>query len=111
MLQALKVLLRMQLSGKKLVSAICTLVLFCGWQAYYYPLIIKPGTIIEWWQIKWAADLGIFLALPAFVVPLKVSLGNIGGQVVFWLGLFVWVSALYCTLTKLLFKSGKHRSR
>ena len=58
--------------------------------------------IIEWWQIKWAADIGVWLALPPILLTLKFSLGKIGSQLLFWVSLSFWVWFLYYLFTKLI---------
>jgi hypothetical protein len=49
-------------------TAVCFLTL----EAIYWPLILKPGTELAFWQIHWAAQLGNWIGLPV-VAAILVS--------------------------------------
>jgi len=36
-------------------------VFLCTVEAVYWPVIMIPGTRLEWWQVKWLAQLGCVL--------------------------------------------------
>jgi len=75
-----------------------------------YPFVIKSGAIIEWWQVKWAADFGFWLAIPAIVSTFYIGLNSIWGQLVFWASLAVWVGIIYSLLGKLFKVFQSHRA-
>lgn len=36
----------------------------CSIEALYWPLVMKPGTELDWWQVRWLAKAGYFVGFP-----------------------------------------------
>jgi hypothetical protein len=49
---------------------IAAFVLLCTIQALYWPLLMKPGTELAWWQIGWMAKAGYVLGAPVMALAL-----------------------------------------
>lgn len=54
------------------------LVLICTLQAVYWPLLFKPGTVLEWWQVKFLANVGYYIGAP---VVIAISVSPLSGTV------------------------------
>ena len=78
---------------------ISAFVLVCTIQALYWPILMKPGTQLDWWQIGWLARLGSWLGY----IPLAVALGT-GSQLAAWVSALVWAFLIFWGLG-ILFRS------
>ena len=67
-------------------------VLVCTIQALYWPLIMKPGTILDWWQVKWLAQLGYFIGIPVMILTKWFN------APILWVGSILWALIIYCIL-------------
>ena len=45
--------------------SIATFVFVCTVEALYWPLIMKPGIQLSWWQNHWLANTGFWVGLPS----------------------------------------------
>jgi hypothetical protein len=76
---------------------IAAAVFFFTVQALYWPLIMKPGTELHWWQLEWAARSGYFIGAPVvgailiapFTGPvqdlLAIALALLWSLVIYWI--------------------------
>ena len=78
-----------------LSATFAVFVLLCTIQALYWLIIMKPGTQLYWWQVKWLSDIGIWLGLPVLALTLEV-----GGRILLFAAA-VW-SAIVFVITKLI---------
>ena len=79
-----------------LSAIVAVFVLLCTIQALYWPIIMKPGTHLYWWQVKWLSDIGIWLGLPVLASTLFV-----GGRVLLfvtavWSAIIFFIAKLIC---------------
>lgn len=54
--------------------AISAFILMCTLEALYWPLIMKPGTILPWWKVEWLAMVGLIVGFPVVAIVLAVGL-------------------------------------
>src|SRR5947209_1397678 len=55
-------------------SLIAVFVLLCTLEALYWPLLMKPGTQLHWWQVHWLAKLGYYLGfIPCIIAVFSGS--------------------------------------
>ena len=47
-----------------LCAAVACFVCVCSIEALYWPLVMKPGTEVGWWQVGWLAKAGYFVGFP-----------------------------------------------
>jgi len=88
---------RITLAAKLAISAF---VLLCTIEALYWPLLMKPGTVLAWWQVGWLATIDFVVGLPVlvaiagagllsvpnFLLPaLPLGLSLLWSTVVYWL--------------------------
>jgi hypothetical protein len=64
-------------------------------QALYWPLIMKPGTVLSWWQFQWAAEIGDRVGVPVLLVVLISPLHGALQEAVAWLCVVAWSFAVY----------------
>ena len=55
-------------SGDVLSLLAAAFVLACTVQALYWPLLPKPGLVLDWWQVEWLAKLGYLLGFPVLLL-------------------------------------------
>lgn len=72
---------------------ITTFVFLCTVQALYWPLLMKPGTELGWWQIGWMAKVGYILGAPVMVLAFWVSGLVLVLAAALWSLLVYWLSA------------------
>jgi len=82
---------RMVLLGRATVSA---LVLLCTIEAIYWPLLMKPGTVLGWWQSKALADVGVLVGLPVTVLAKWFGGRVLLGAALVWSAVVFWLSSL-----------------
>jgi hypothetical protein len=51
-------------------------VFVCTVQMLHWPLLPKPGTPLDWWQVRWMARVGVFVGFP--VLGAMFPLGRLG---------------------------------
>jgi hypothetical protein len=73
---------------------IAALVFLCTIQALYWPLLMKPGTELGWWQIDWMAKVGYVIGAPVMVLAFWVSGLVLVLAAVLWSLLVYWLSGL-----------------
>lgn len=73
---------------------ITTFVLLCTIQALYWPLLMKPGTELGWWQIGWMAKVGYVLGAPVMGLAVWVSGWVLVLAAVLWSLFVYWLSGL-----------------
>jgi len=75
-----------------------TFVLLCTLQALYWPLLPKPGTVIEWWQVGSLAKVGFFVGAPVLVAITKSSLSGLPQTLLGWSLAFMWAAVVFFVL-------------
>ena len=81
-----------------LIIAIATVIAFFTLQAIYWPLILKPGTPLHFWQMHWAAEIGYRVGAPAVGVILLSTLTGLPqhmlaiGLTIAWSAALAWVA-------------------
>ena len=79
----------------------------CTVQMIHWPLLMKPGTPIEWWQVSWMARVGEIVGLPVLVASLPVSRLDLpapGASVVLHLLAVAWSIFLFWLAGRILKK-------
>ena len=71
------------------------LVLLCTLQALYWPLLPKPGTVLEWWQVGSLAKVGLFARAPVLLVVANSPLSGLPQTMFGWSLAFIWAGVLY----------------
>jgi len=56
-------------------GVVAAFVFVCTVEALYWPLLPKPGTPLEWWQVHWLATIGEYVGLP--VMGAAFALGHL----------------------------------
>ena len=99
--------LELQEMGKLITQTVLTaLSFFVMDQALFWPLIMKPGTPLEWWQNYYAAQIGQYVGLPVWFVLLeypfegKAQLVVAWTLVVAWAGFIFWLSGAVLKLVQ-----------
>ena len=78
--------------------AVGAVVYFLTVQAMYWPVIMKPGTEVQFWQMRWAAGIGYWVGAPAVaaisVSPLSGMLQDILAHIfaLIWAGVTYWLA-------------------
>jgi hypothetical protein len=49
---------------------ISAFVLLCTIEALYWPILMKPGTQLGWWQVHWLAQIGFYVGF----IPCGIAL-------------------------------------
>lgn len=75
--------------------AAAAVVSFLTLQAIYWPLIMKPGTELEFWQMRWAAELGYWVGLPVVAATLVSPFAGALQQLLVLILTGVWAAAAY----------------
>ena len=78
-------------AARLLITAV---VFVCTIQALYWPLLMKPGTELGWWQIGWMAQAGYVLGAPVMMLALWVSGMILVVAAALWSLLVYWLSGL-----------------
>ena len=74
------------------------MVFICTVQALYWPLLLKPGTVIEWWQVGYLAKIGMFAGAPVLIVIAKSQLTGVAQTLLAWCLAFIWAGVIYYAL-------------
>ena len=74
---------------------ITALVVYCTIEALYWPIIMKPGTELHWWQNKLSAEVGYYVGLPVLVVVAKSPVSGLSHIAVIWFSVAVWGVIIY----------------
>jgi hypothetical protein len=82
-------------------SGVAMFVFVCSIEALHWPLLMKPGTELEWWQVKWLAKTGDWVGFPVMVATL--ALGDLPlpltiRSIVFPLCAILWAACVYLLL-------------
>ena len=64
-------------------------------QTLFWPLIMKPGTAIEWWQSYYAAQIGQYVGLPVWFVLLQYPFEGKTQIVVAWILVVAWAALIF----------------
>ena len=75
-----------------------SLVMLCTVQALYWPLLPKPGTVIEWWQVGVLAKIGFLVGAPALIVIAKSPLSGLPQTLLAWSLSFIWAGIVCLVL-------------
>lgn len=89
----------MEKTNKILRIVICLFIFICIIQAMYYPIIIKPGATVEWWQVQFLAGLGYYLGAPIFMLSEYLEVQSNNMELFAWVTLIIWVSFIYAVLS------------
>ena len=57
-------------------TAISAFVFLCTLEALYWPYMMKPGTVLPWWQVEQLAMVGLVVGFPAVAIVLAVGLSS-----------------------------------
>jgi hypothetical protein len=57
-------------------ATVSLFVLICTIEALHWPLVMKPGIQLAWWQVRWLAMTGDYVGFP--VVVAAIAIGMIG---------------------------------
>lgn len=76
----------------------------CAMQTYFWPVVVKPSTVFEWWQVRWMAEVGALLAAPAFVVWWYFKLN-------FWVSALLWTVAIFVGLREACIRLTRNSTR
>jgi hypothetical protein len=82
-------------------------VFVCTVQMLHWPLLPKPGTPIDWWQVRWMARVGEIVGLPVLGASLPVGrlgLPPPGTSVVLHLLAAIWSLFLFFLAGRILKK-------
>jgi len=69
--------------------AFSVFVLLCTIQMIYWPLLMKPGTQLDWWQVRWLAQTGYVLGFGPLILSRWV-----GGHALV-AAAFIWAVAIF----------------
>ncbi|MBK9160153.1 MAG: hypothetical protein IPM27_01035 [Nitrosomonadales bacterium] len=75
-----------------------TIVLLCTLQAFYWPLLSIPGTVIEWWQVGFLAKVGFFVGAPVLVAVAKSPFSGLPQTLLGWSLAFMWAAVVFFVL-------------
>jgi hypothetical protein len=81
--------------NRTLRLVLSVLVLFCTLQAIYWPLIPKPGTVYEWWQVGVLAKIGFLVGAPVLFIVWKLRLSTPAIVASGWFLALIWSAAIY----------------
>lgn len=82
---------------RKLITqiAIAVLSLLVMVQALFWPLIMKPGTPLEWWQNFYLAKIGQYVGFPVWIVLFESPFKGTAQLVFAWILVVAWTAFLY----------------
>jgi hypothetical protein len=63
---------------------IAVLGLYVMVQALFWPIILKPGTQLEWWQNPYAAKIGQYVGFPVWAVLLNSPFSGTAQLLIAW---------------------------
>ena len=77
-------------------------VFICTVEALHWPLVMKPGTELAWWQFRWLAMTGDYVGFP--VVVATFAIGRIGlSSVIFQMVMYslaaLWTYCIFGVLS------------
>jgi hypothetical protein len=64
-------------------------------EALYWPILLKPGTVLGWWQVKWAADIGYFIGPPAVIAAATSPFRGATGRLYVWICALAWALIVF----------------
>ncbi|HTJ78844.1 MAG TPA: hypothetical protein VL357_07580 [Rariglobus sp.] len=83
-------------------SAIAMFVFVCSIEAQHWPLfLMKPGTELEWWQVKWLAKTGDLVGFPVMVATFalgELRLPQTIRSIAYPLCAILWAACVYLLL-------------
>jgi hypothetical protein len=79
-------------------AALAAFVFLCTVQALYWPIIMKPGTPIGWWQLEPLATLGLYLGAPVLLAIGKLRLPDAAQTILAWSLSFAWAALVFVAL-------------
>jgi hypothetical protein len=83
----MKLILRMGLA---------VLVLMCTVQALYWPLLMKPGTELQAWQVHSLAQIGYLVGAPVMALSIWLNGGLLVLAAVLWSAYIYWLAGMAC---------------
>ena len=78
--------------------AIAVFVFVATIETLYWPLLPKPGTPYEWWEVKWLAQAGLYLGFVPLVLTSELSKWDLPDnflQPTAWLLALAWALSVY----------------
>lgn len=82
--------------GKPITQIVITVLsLFVMAQALFWPLIMKPGTQLEWWQNLYVAKVGQYVGFPVWVVLFNSPFEGTTQLVFAWFLITVWAIFIF----------------
>ena len=82
--------------GKRITQiSVAVLSLLVMVQALFWPLIMKPGTPLEWWQNLYLAKIGQYVGFPVWIVLFKSPFEGTPQLVFAWTLVIAWAAFLY----------------
>jgi hypothetical protein len=75
--------------------AITALSLLVMIEALFWPIIMKPGTPLEWWQNFYLAKIGQYVGFPAWIVLFKSPFEGTLQLIIAWVLIILWTVILY----------------
>lgn len=91
----------MRLKSQFLRIVVASFFFLCTVEAFFWPIVMKPGTHLEWWQIHFSAKIGYVIGFPALTAHFYLNvLGmNLLGPDAIIISFF-WAVIIYFLLTK-----------
>jgi cation transport ATPase len=74
---------------------ITAIVVYCTIEALYWPIIMKPGTELYWWQNKLASQVGYYVGIPILVTAAKSPFTGLDHVAAIWFSVAVWGAIIY----------------
>jgi hypothetical protein len=74
-------------------SLVSASVLLCTLEALYWPLLMKPGIQLHWWQVHWLAKLGFYVGF----IPCGIAAFS-GSQILALVSAFVFALFVFWLL-------------
>ena len=74
---------------------IAVFVWYCTVQALYWPIIMKPGTELYWWQNKLAAHIGYYVGLPVWFLAVISPFSGLAQMVFVGSATTAWTIGIY----------------
>lgn len=83
------------ITAQHFAAGIALLILAFTIQAIYWPILLKPGTVLDWWQAKWAAKVGYFVGAPAIVAVAASPFAGAMSHVYAWTCALAWALVVF----------------
>ncbi|MGE5098680.1 MAG: hypothetical protein ACM3SX_01730 [Deltaproteobacteria bacterium] len=97
------------ITAQRVAAGIAGIVLAFTIQAIYWPILLKPGTELDWWQAKWAADVGYFVGAPAILALAASPFVGAMSHVYAWACALVWALVVFAGARFVLRRRRPHR--